>query len=112
MRPRTGSATEIPHRFTTVPRFWRLVMEPVTMWTLASSRVPIMLRGWLMPSWLSTMNSCGKVWKICCSWGKLMVRAPSSTREMSSLVMRRSRLVMATTPRLLKPRTWAPPTPT
>ena len=110
MRLSTGSATVMPHRFTTVLRFCRQVMVPVMMWTFTSSRLPVMASGWVMPSWLSTMYSWGKVWKICWSAGKEMVRDPSRTRWMSSRPMMRSRLVTATTPRLLKPRTWHPPT--
>src|SRR5438093_1303329 len=65
-----------------------------------------------MPSWSSTMNTCGRTWKISRSGGMFTARAAARTRCTSSRVTSWSRPEMATTPRLFNPRTCAPATPT
>src|SRR5439155_17004142 len=108
----TTSSTSTPARFTPFTRFWAAVTEAVTMCTLASSLAPVMPTGSWMPSWSSTVNSCGRTWKISRSEGMLTARAALSTRCTSSRTTSWSRPETATTPRLLRPRTWAPAMPT
>ncbi len=106
----TMSRTSRPARWAQRTRFWALVMAPVTMWTLASSRTPPMPTGSWMPAWLSTMNSWGMVWMTSRSMGMTMVRAASRTRSTSLGVT--SRFFMAMTPWLLRPSMWPPAIPT
>ena len=57
--PITVSTTSRPARFTQATRFWVEVEAPVTMWTLTSSRAPVIPTGAPMPSCSSTTKSCG-----------------------------------------------------
>ena len=59
-------------------------VAPVTMWTLDSSRTPLMPIGSRTPSCASTTNSCGMVWRISRSGGIGIALAASSTRSTSS----------------------------
>ncbi len=64
--------------------FFAEVTAPVMMWTSASSRTPLMPTGSLMPSWSSTMNSCGMTWMISRSIGIAIALAASTTRSTSA----------------------------
>ena len=108
----TTSSTSTPARLTLLTRFCAAVTEAVTMCTFACSLEPVMPAGSWMPSWSSTMNSCGRTWKISRSGGMFTARAAARTRCTSSRVTSWSRPEMATTPRLFSPRTCAPATPT
>ena len=75
----------------------------------ACRRTPLMPIGSRMPSWLSTMYSRGKTWRIWRSASTGMARAPSSTRSRSARVT--SPPAMAATPSDAWQRMWLPATP-
>src|SRR5215468_9549079 len=82
---------------------------PVTMCTLASSRTPDMPIGSRMPSWPSTMNSCGSTCRIFWSAGMATALAASMTCSTSPWLTSLSRT--PTTPWELRLRTWLPAMP-
>src|SRR5262245_40795313 len=88
-----------------------LVTAPVMMCTSASSRTPLMPTGSLMPSWSSTMNSCGMTWMISRSCGMAICFAASMTRSTSAAAISLSLRETATTPRLFRLRMWSPAMP-
>ena len=79
------------------------VVAPVTMWTLTSSRAPVMPTGAPMPSCSSTTKSCGSTWRISRPAGSDTALAASIARRTSSRVISRFLPATAITPRLLKP---------
>ena len=81
---------------------------PVTMWTLTSSRAPVMPTGAPMPSCSSTTKSCGSTCRISRPLGSATALAASMARRTSSRVISRFLPATATTPRLLKALTCAP----
>src|SRR5579863_1120307 len=89
--------------------FCAALSAPVTMWTLASNRTPDMPMGSRMPSWPSTMNSCGSTCRIFWSAGMATALAASMTCSTSLCVTSLSRI--ATTPWELRLRTWLPAIP-
>src|SRR5437763_1070968 len=99
--PASRSRTWSPARLQHLIRFCPALTAPVTMWTRASRRTPAMPTGSRMPSWSSTMNSCGRTWRTSWSVGRATARAASTTRSTSPGAT--SRLRTATTPWLLKP---------
>ena len=101
--PITVSTTSRPARFTQATRFWVDVEAPVTMWTLTSSRVPVIPTGAPMPSCSSTTKSCGRTCSTSRPAGSDTARAASIARRTSSRVISRFLPATATTPRLLKP---------
>src|SRR5262245_21719044 len=106
--PRT-SWTCRPARLQHLMRFCPELIDPVTMWTRASSRTPAIPTGSFTPPWSSTMNSCGRTWRTSRSTGSATARAASCTRSTSPWAT--SRLFTATTPWLLKPLMWLPAEP-
>ena len=92
----TRSATSRPVLLAHLIRFWAEEQAPVTMCTLASSRTPLIPRGSLIPSWLSMMNSRGRMWITSRSRGMTTARAASITRRMSLCLTSLS--LTATTP--------------
>ncbi len=102
----------MPALFMQVTMFWVTATGAVTTWTSASRRLPIMPSGSATPSWPSTAKSRGTTCTTSWSWGIWTPRAASMTRATSSFVISRSFPATATTPRLLKDRTWEPETPT
>ena len=87
------------------------VTAPVMMCTSASRRTPLMPTGSLMPSWSSTMNSCGMTWIISRSTGMATACAASTTRLTSAGPISLSLRETAMTPRLLMLRMWSPAMP-
>ena len=81
--------------------FFAEVTAPVMMWTSASSRTPLIPTGSLIPSWSSTMNSCGITWMISRSIGIATAFAASTTRSTSAGPISLSLRETAITPRLL-----------
>jgi hypothetical protein len=61
-----------------------------------------------MPSWSSTMNSCGMTWMISRSIGIATAFAASTTRSTSACEISLSRRETAITPRELIERMWSP----
>ena len=76
---------------------------PVTMWTLTSSRAPVIPTGAPMPSCSSTTKSCGSTCRISRPVGSDTAFAASIARRTSSRVISRFLPATAITPRLLKP---------
>src|SRR6185312_1118578 len=105
----TTSSTSRPQRLMHFSMFCAALSAPVTMCTLASRRTPDMPIGSRMPSWPSTMNSCGSTWRIFWSAGMATALAASITCSTSPCVTSRSRI--ATTPWELRLRTWLPAMP-
>src|SRR5579864_5763410 len=99
----TVSATETPARFTHATTFCVEVWLPVMMWTLTSSRAPVMPTGAPMPSCSSTTKSCGSTWRISRPVGSDTAFAASIARRTSSRVISRFLPATAITPRLLNP---------
>ena len=91
-------------------RFCPEAIEPVTTWTRASRRTPLMPMGSRMPPWSSTTNSCGRTWSTSRSGGSSTARAASMTRSTSLAAT--SRLRTGTTPCRLMPLMWLPADPT
>jgi hypothetical protein len=91
--------------------FFAEVTAPVMMWTSASRRTPDMLIGSLIPSWSSTMNSCGMTWMISRSIGIATAFAASITRSTSAAEISLSFRETAITPRELIERMWSPAIP-
>src|SRR5579862_6303955 len=56
-----------------------------------------------MPSWASTINSCGRTWRTSRSSGRLMLRAASMAWRTSSRSISRARLPRVTPARELMP---------
>ena len=88
--------------------FSAALWAPVTMCTLASSRMPLMPIG-SFTSWPSITNSCGSTSSRRWSVEMLMARAVSTTRATSAGVTSRS--FTATMPLELMPRMWLPVMP-
>ena len=82
---------------------------PVTMCTLTSSRTPLMPSGSRTSSCPSMMNSCGRMCRICWSFGIAIAFAVSTTRSMSACVTSFS--LIATMPLELRLRMWLPAMP-
>ena len=99
----TVSMTPTPARFTHDTRFCVAVVALVTMWTLTSSRAPVMPTGAPMPSCSSTTKSCGSTCRISRPAGRLTALAASIARRTSSRVISRLLPATAMTPRLLNP---------
>ena len=106
---RTISATWRSQRCAHFVMFWAAELAAVTRWTRASRRTPLMPTGSRMPSWSSTMNSCGSTWMTWRSPGSGMALACSRTRLTSS--SETSRVVIAATPSWFIPVTWLPAIP-
>ena len=106
------SCTSRPALLAHLMMFWAEATAPVTMWTSASSRVPVMPTGSLMPVWSSMMNSCGRMWITSRSTGRATALAASMTRSTSCCVTSRFLPEIAMTPRLLSPLMWPPAMPT
>jgi hypothetical protein len=101
----TRSCTARPARFTERITFCTDVLAPDTMCTSTSRRTPLMPIGSRTQSWSSTTKVWGSTWMISRSWGRLMARAASTARCTSVSSTSRCLPEMATTPRLLTPRT-------
>ena len=101
-------STSSPQRRTHLMMFSAALCAPVTMCTLASSRMPLMPMGSLT-SCPSMMNSCGSTSSRRWSVEMLMALAVSITRATSAGMTSRS--LMATMPLLLMPRIWLPVIP-
>ena len=99
----TVSATLTPARFTHATMFCVELWLPVMMWTLTSSRAPVIPTGAPMPSCSSTTKSCGSTWRISRPVGSDTALAASIARRTSSRVISRFLPATAITPRLLKP---------
>ena len=97
------SATVTPARFTHATMFCVELWLPVTMWTLTSSRAPVIPTGAPMPSCSSTTKSCGSTWRISRPVGSDTALAASIARRTSSRVISRFLPATAITPRLLNP---------
>src|SRR6185312_8360643 len=97
----TTSSTSRPQRWMHFSMFCAAESAPVTMCTLASRRTPDMPIGSRIPSWPSTMNSCGSTCRIF--WSASMTC--STSPWLTSL----SRT--PTTPWELRLRTWLPAMP-
>src|SRR5579863_352368 len=102
----TTSSTLRPQRWMHFSMFCAAESAPVTMCTLASSRTPDMPIGSRMPSWPSTMNSCGSTCRIFWSAGMATALAASMTCSTSPWLTSLSRT--PTTPCELRLRTWLP----
>ena len=109
---RTMSRTSSPALLAHLMMFCAEATAPVTMWTSASRRVPVIPSGSRMPPWSSIMNSCGRTWITSRSTGRATALAASMTRSMSWRVTSRFLPAMAMTPRLLIPLMWPPAIPT
>src|SRR5688572_27800950 len=107
----TRSCTLSPARVIDLQMFFAEVTAPVMMWTSASRRTPDMLIGSLIPSWSSTMNSCGMTWMISRSMGMATAFAASMTRSTSACEISLSLRETAITPRELIDRMWSPAIP-
>src|SRR5580704_386415 len=105
----TTSSTSSPQRWMHFSMFCAAESAPVTMCTLASSRTPDMPIGSRMPSWPSTMNSCGSTCRIFWSAGIATALAASITCSTSPCVTSLSRT--PTTPWEFRLRTWLPAMP-
>src|SRR5215469_4253884 len=105
----TTSSTSSPQRWMHFSMFCAAESAPVTMCTLASSRTPDMPIGSRMPSWPSTMNSCGSTCRIFWSAGIATALAASITCSTSPWLTSLSRT--PTTPWELRLRTWLPAMP-
>src|SRR5579863_588337 len=105
----TTSSTSSPQRWMHFSMFCAAESAPVTMCTLASSRTPDMPMGSRMPSWPSTMNSCGSTCRIFWSAGMATALAASITCSTSPWLTSLSRT--PTTPWELRLRTWLPAMP-
>src|SRR3984885_5946365 len=105
----TTSSTVRPQRWMHFSMFCAAESAPVTMCTLASSRTPDMPMGSRMPSWPSTMNSCGSTCRIFWSAGMATALAASITCSTSPWLTSLSRT--PTTPWELRLRTWLPAMP-
>src|SRR5215469_7852677 len=105
----TTSSTSSPQRWMHFSMFCAAESAPVTMCTLASSRTPDMPIGSRMPSWPSTMNSCGSTCRIFWSAGIATALAASMTCSTSPWLTSLSRT--PTTPCELRLRTWLPAIP-
>ena len=105
------SSTATPARFTHDTMFCVDEALPVTMWTLTSSRAPVMPSGAPMPSCSSTTKSCGSTCRISRPLGSATALAASIARRTSSRVISRFLPATATTPRLLNALTCAPDSP-
>src|SRR5215831_825528 len=105
----TTSSTASPQRWMHFSMFWAAESAPVTMCTLASRRTPDMPIGSRMPSWPSTMNSCGSTCRIFWSAGIATALAASMTCSTSPWLTSLSRT--PTTPWELRLRTWLPAMP-
>src|SRR5580658_6136884 len=105
----TTSSTSSPQRWMHFSMFCAALSAPVTMCTLASSRTPDMPIGSRMPSWPSTMNSCGSTCRIFWSAGMATALAASITCSTSPWLTSLSRT--PTTPCELRLRTWLPAMP-
>ena len=92
----TTSATVRPQRSAQRMTFCTQLVAAVTRFTFTPRRTPPIPMGSRMPSWLSTMYSRGRTWRICRSASTGMARAPSSTRSTSPRVT--SPPAMAATP--------------
>src|SRR5579885_443685 len=108
---RTVSLMRMPALLAAVTRFWVAATEDVTTGIFASSREPTMPTASRMPSWASTINSCGRTCRISRSSGSEMLRAASTARRTSSRSISRARKPNEIPPRLFTPRTWLPATP-
>src|SRR5690606_392818 len=80
----------------------------VTRFTFTPRRTPLIPTGSRMPSWLSTVNSRGRMCRICRSASTGMARAPSSARSTSPRVT--SPPPIAATPSEPRQRMWLPAT--
>ena len=96
-----------PQRCTHFTMFCAALSAPVTMCTLASRRTPDMPIGSRMPSWLSMMNSCGRMCRIFWSAGiATALRRVDARGRRRPASLRLSRI--ATMPCELRLRTWLP----
>src|SRR5271170_2387169 len=105
----TTSSTSSPQRWMHFSMFCAALSAPVTMCTLASRRTPDMPIGSRIPSWPSTMNSCGRTWSIFWSAGMATALAASITCSTSPWLTSLSRT--PTTPCEFRLRTWLPAMP-
>src|SRR5215470_15459443 len=105
----TTSSTSRPQRWMHFSMFCAAESAPVTMCTLASRRTPDMPIGSRMPSWPSTMNSCGSTCRIFWSAGIATALAASITCSTSPWLTSLSRT--PTTPCEFRLRTWLPAMP-
>jgi hypothetical protein len=105
----TMSWTSMPQRRTHFAMFSTADTAPVTMCTLTSSRTPLMPSGSRTPSCPSMMNSCGRMCRICWSFGIAIALAVSITRSMSACTTSPS--LIATMPLELRLRMWLPAMP-
>src|SRR6267154_720494 len=107
----TSSSTSSPARSAARITFLQAEAAPVMMCTSASRRTPDIPTGSRIPSWSSTMNSCGRTWRISRSVGIATALAASITRSRSFGRISASLRDTAITPRLLMPRMWSPAIP-
>src|SRR5580692_6957885 len=105
----TTSSTVSPQRWMHFSMFCAALSAPVTMCTFASRRTPDMPIGSRMPSWPSTMNSCGSTCRIFWSAGMATALAASITCSTSPWLTSLSRT--PTTPWEFRLRTWLPAIP-
>ena len=107
---RITSLTVSPQRRTHLTMFSTADTAPVTMCTLTSRRTPLIPSGSRTPSWPSMMNSCGRMCRICWSFGIATARAVSSARSTSPAETSFS--LIATMPLEFRLRMWLPAMPT
>ena len=90
--------------------FSAALCAPVTMWTLTSSRLPLMPIG-SFTSWPSMMNSCGSTSSSRWSFGMLIALAVSTTRLTRRPASPRGLSRTITMPVEFWPRMWLPVMP-